>query len=177
MLNPDRFRAADIVPVGTVIAFAGNKLPSGWLKCDGSIVAKDEYPDLFEAIGTLHGTGDSDGQFRLPDYGGRFLRGVARAEDGRDSEAEQRLAAAPGGATGRNVGSVQDDAIRSHSHGLVGGTSGYIFTRPGQTGDVASNPQSGAGAGWWSYSPNTGTFGGAETRPQNAYVNFLIRAW
>lgn len=44
----------------------------GWLKCDGYYYSKNQYPDLFAEIGTI--IGGSGNLFRVPDYGGDFLR-------------------------------------------------------------------------------------------------------
>ncbi len=35
-----------------------DRLPSGWLMCDGSEVSREEYSLLFDAIGTAYGDGD-----------------------------------------------------------------------------------------------------------------------
>ena len=34
------------VPVGTIIDFAGNTIPDGWLKCDGSVFDPNTYPEV-----------------------------------------------------------------------------------------------------------------------------------
>ena len=64
------------VPVGTVVALAASKVPDGWLSCDGRTLNRDEYPELYAAIGDLYGRGAGEGEFKLPDYRGMFLRGV-----------------------------------------------------------------------------------------------------
>jgi hypothetical protein len=63
------------VPPGTVIAFAGNHAPRGYLLCDGREVDVLNYPDLFRAIGTIYG-GNGTSKFKLPDFRGMFLRGA-----------------------------------------------------------------------------------------------------
>jgi microcystin-dependent protein len=63
------------VPPGTVIAFAGNHGPRGYLLCDGREVDVLNYPDLFRAIGTIYG-GNGTSKFKLPDFRGMFLRGA-----------------------------------------------------------------------------------------------------
>jgi microcystin-dependent protein len=63
------------VPPGTVIAFAGNNGPKGYLLCDGKEVDVSRYPDLFRAIGTIYG-GNGTSKFKLPDFRGMFLRGT-----------------------------------------------------------------------------------------------------
>ena len=72
------------LPAGTVIWFAGltAKKPAGTLICDGSLVSRTQYADLFAAIGTKYGAGNGSTTFALPnlmdggDSGnlGRFIR-------------------------------------------------------------------------------------------------------
>lgn len=80
----------------------------GWLPCDGREVAIAKYPFLFRSIGHIYGKGSSDGFFLLPDYRGRFLRGVssgARESSSsscvpgelRDPDADEREASGEGG--------------------------------------------------------------------------------
>jgi len=43
-------------------------IPEGWLACDGSLLKRDEYPELFLVIGTTWNIGgETSAQFRLPD--------------------------------------------------------------------------------------------------------------
>lgn len=51
---------------GTIIAFAGNTLPNGYLLCDGSKVSRTTYKKLFDVIGTTYGNGDGSTTFNLP---------------------------------------------------------------------------------------------------------------
>ena len=53
-------------PTGTIIAFAGNTLPNGYLLCDGSKVSRTTYKKLFDVIGTTYGKGDGSTTFNLP---------------------------------------------------------------------------------------------------------------
>jgi len=102
------------LPPGIVIPFGGPTAPAGWLLCDGSAVSRSLYSTLFSAIGTTWGNGDGSSTFHLPDLRGRFLRG----KDGgiaRDPDRTARTASNPGGNTGDNVGSVQDNA-HGHDH-------------------------------------------------------------
>ena len=39
------------VPPGTVVAYAGDRLPAGWLWCDGSEYDVTKYPALAAALG------------------------------------------------------------------------------------------------------------------------------
>ena len=66
-------------PTGTIIAFAGNTLPKGYLLCDGSKVSRTTYKKLFDVIGTTYGAGDGKTTFTLPNLIGRFLEGSSAA--------------------------------------------------------------------------------------------------
>ena len=57
-------KALDSMEIGSIIAFAGDTIPTGWLVCDGSSITQSAYPELYALIG---GT--------LPDFKGRTLVG------------------------------------------------------------------------------------------------------
>ncbi len=71
------------VSPGTIVAFAGstNSLPPGWLICNGDVKDRVQFPALFEALGTIYGKGNRDGEFKLPDLRGMFLRGWSAGSD------------------------------------------------------------------------------------------------
>lgn len=174
-----------LVPTGTVVAFAGrpDRVPAGWMLCDGRSLTREMYPALFNAIGTAHG-GDGT-NFNLPDYRGRFLRGVDGGA-GRDPNRSARASANNGGNVGDLVGSVQDDAIQGHRHPDSGHAHDSRWIGTGGSGPL----------GWGGI---TGTLGGLqtgtsraeiggpiefgygiprvaiETRPVNAAVHYIIK--
>ena len=170
-------------PSGAVVAFAGTTAPTGWHLCDGAALSRATYPSLFAVIGTLHGAGDGTTTFNVPDYRGRFLRGVDGGT-GRDPDAGGRTAANPGGSTGDAVGSVETAMYASHSHAI---------TDPGHDHDMtfARDYNTAGPTRYVSYTVgqlnvNTRTLanttgitinasGGAETRPVNAAVNYIIK--
>ena len=81
-----------VVPAGTVITYAGNKTPDGYLFCDGSAVSRTTYSKLFEAIGTTYGTGDGSTTFNLPKINdNRFIEYVSAS----DTIGEQKDAGLP----------------------------------------------------------------------------------
>jgi phage-related tail fiber protein len=155
-------------PSGAVSAFAGTTAPTGWLLCDGSEVSRVTYSTLFAAIGTSCGSGNGSTTFNIPDYRGRFLRGVDGIA-GNDPDKATRSAMKPGGATGNNVGSVQSHQVTSHRHGGPG-VSGInpADGRPTLAGHGV--PTNETNRVYW------GTYeGGNETRPVNAGVNYIIK--
>lgn len=61
---------------GVVQMYAGSTAPSGWLFCDGSEVAVDDYPLLYSVIGNTYGTPSDSDHFVLPDLQSRFPIGA-----------------------------------------------------------------------------------------------------
>jgi hypothetical protein len=64
-----------VVPVGSLIWYASNKVPAGWLTCDGAEVKRLQYPELFTTIGVAFGSGNGYSTFNLPDLRSKFIRG------------------------------------------------------------------------------------------------------
>lgn len=60
--------------VGTVAFFARSSAPTGWLKCNGAVISRTDYDELFDSIGTTYGAGDGSTTFNLPDLRGEFIR-------------------------------------------------------------------------------------------------------
>jgi microcystin-dependent protein len=56
--------------IATILIFAGNFAPRGWLFCAGQPLSIAEYDVLFSLIGTTYG-GDGVQTFNLPDLRGR----------------------------------------------------------------------------------------------------------
>lgn len=139
-------------PPGTVVAFAGGSVPAGWLECNGQAVGRTAAPELFTAIGVIYGTGDGSTTFNLPDLRGEFLRGWDHTR---------------GVDAGRALGSGQADETRAHTHTLPlesGGSSNQQSLT--DTGNTDEGPYG---------SPTTGSTGGAETRPRNVAVMYIIK--
>ena len=139
------------LPSGTVLAFARNTAPVGWLKANGAAVSRATYAALFAAIGTTFGAGDGSTTFNVPDLRGEFLRGW---DDGRGAD------------PGRAFGSAQADELKSHAHtvGLQNTGGGLDYSNP-DTGSLTSGTNAGT----------TAATGGAETRPRNVALLFCIK--
>jgi microcystin-dependent protein len=65
-----------LVPVGTVVAFAGSSAPEGWLLCDGSAVSRSTYANLWVTLSSTYGNGDGATTFNLPNAKGRSVVGA-----------------------------------------------------------------------------------------------------
>ena len=153
-----------VTPAGSVIYYAGNTSPTGYLKANGAAISRTTYADLFSAIGTTFGAGDGSTTFLVPDLRGEFLRGW---DDSRGVD------------TGRAMGSAQDDALQGHRHHTL--LSAGIFKN-----DAAA----GGGSNIWSDQPSGGenTTGdpltdgsngtprtASETRPRNIALLACIK--
>jgi hypothetical protein len=141
------------IPVGTVLAFTGERVPEGWLLCDGRPLRREQWPELYRAIGTSHGRGVSplgvtEADFNLPDYRGRFLRGVDEGDDGirlhADLGADTRSPTRAGGNAGNRVGSYQPDAT-AFPRDPAGG---FRVAVPPEAAGVAKVPRAMAARGW-----------------------------
>ena len=171
-----------IIPPGTIQAFGGGTVPSGWLLCDGSTTNRSTYSALFSAIGVAHGSGNGSTTFHLPDLRGRLLRGadnMGTGAAGRDPDAATRTAGNSGGNSGDAVGSVQSDAMQGHEFSstttLGNGTSG--------AGNAGMIPNNGTTTGVKTSALNFVTDGtngtprvSSESRPQNLAVEYIIKA-
>ena len=76
-------------PTGSIIAFAGEKPPSGWLLCDGKQYSSLTYPELYDVVKEKYAPEDEkqflikrnnaavlEKTFYLPDLRGRVVVGV-----------------------------------------------------------------------------------------------------
>ena len=142
-------------PAGTVIYYAANSAPTGFLKANGAAVSRSTYSDLFSAISTTFGAGDGSSTFNVPDLRGEFMRGW---DDSRGID------------SGRSFGSAQADELESHLHqaATYSNIVGWSGTSPG---NVFSNNFSYQSAG----AQNTGSTGGSETRPRNIALLACIK--
>ncbi len=184
-----------LVPPGTIVAYAGEDPPVGWLLCNGEQMNRDKYPELFDAIGVAWGEGRRPNTFLLPDLRGRFLRGVDR-DAGRDPDRDTRKESGYNGYGGNRVGSIQDDELKSHTHNVNDPGHTHSYSSRGSAaannegvGDIRfltinsdkslfglnnTFPRS-QGIEETETRISISTFGGFETRPKNVYVNFIIK--
>ncbi len=169
-----------LLPVGSIIPYAGSTganeeqslIDLGYLPCDGRQLSSStpQYQALYATIGNSYGA-DNQGNFYLPDYRGLFLRGTDLGA-GRDPSSAQRTAPRPDLAFPGNqqdaVGSFQADALESHLHtyDLADSSTWHHINKGGRDTGVYSSK--------YFNLKESSSVGGSETRPRNAYVNFLI---
>ena len=170
--------AEGIIPTGSVIYTATNfggtaTLPIGYLRCDGSVLSKSDYPELWDAIGSTFNSGVVGGfpgagvnlpgtlniatQFRIPYLSGSFIR----CWDG-----PIRTSIDPG-TTQRIFGSYQGDDFKSHNHTVPisgGGTATTILTST-----------TGASGTLFTSTTPAAVSEGLETRPRNIALMAIIK--
>ena len=191
--------AEDGAPVGSIMSFSGSSadIPPGWLLCDGSSYASSNhlYQNLFAVIGYAWGRAGSN--FRVPNLGGLFLRGVDQGS-GNDPEADSRQSSAMGGNEGDRIGSFQEASLEHHPHGRgpinLGSNGDHAHRQIGEiAGSITSGHREGtilndnnsnefagpitSSSGLHSHQPanNTEMSGGADTHPDNVSMWLLIK--
>ncbi len=55
-----------MLPIGTILPFAGGTIPYGFLATNGAAISRTTYSALFSAIGITYGSGDGSTTFNLP---------------------------------------------------------------------------------------------------------------
>jgi hypothetical protein len=157
--------SSDLVPVGTVITYAGAAAPAGYVAMNGAALSRVQYPGLWshaQASGMITASdaawatdkgkfspGDGATTFRVPDVRGEFIRSL---DGGRGIDA------------GRTLGSAQSDQFKSHTHPYTSSnaTSGTVLAavRASAIGDTSTA---------------TEAVGGTETRPRNVAYLMCIK--
>ncbi len=85
-----------LVPIGSIVSYAGLTPPPGYLLCDGAEIQIAVYPELYSVIGNTYKGPDPYlglATFRLPDLRGRFALGADNMNNG------IQVPLAPSGAT------------------------------------------------------------------------------
>lgn len=65
---------ASAVPTGAYFPFGSATAPAGYLSCNGAVVSRATYANLFMVIGTTYGAGDGTTTFNLPTVGGNVIK-------------------------------------------------------------------------------------------------------
>lgn len=153
-----------VMPIGSIITYAGNTSPNNWLICDGSAISRNTYNDLFSVIGTTFGSGDGSTTFNLPDLQGKVVVGKDENDEDFDLLGETG---------GEKEHTLTIDEMPAHKHqtnigvALSPEAGGY---RIGESGVVRANDNTNRD------SQNTG--GGEPHNILQPYIvlNYIIKA-
>ena len=168
-----------IVPVGVIYPFGGgnDKVPDGYLLCDGRSVSRTQYSALFNVIGTSFGNGDGINTFNVPDMRESVPVGIGTRGSGvaiHDTYA---------------LGQFKDDQFKSHNHSasITGGghshsVGTWLIGNGGGVGKFAVNMNEPVRNGLVETSNNTHTHnitinnnGGETTHGKQIGVNYIIK--
>ncbi|MGE3172485.1 MAG: phage tail protein [Planctomycetota bacterium] len=143
-------RQASTSPIGCVVAWpTAAAVPAGWMVCDGAVLDAKAYPEIAIVLDKTYGA-EGPEKVKLPDFRGRFLRGV--------------------GGSASALGSPQDDALQDHQHGVSsadGGGKGRARDSGGGSDYFLS--------GHVHQDGGKVRVSSEETRPKNYAVHWIIR--
>ena len=140
-----------IIPVGTVVQYAGLVAPSGWFICDGTEKLLSSYPDLAAALG--YDSGDATSwywgtpsspttYFKIPDYRGRMPVGLGLP--GGSNRITNAALGTMGGVSGSEDVTLTIDNLPEHEHDLQSSSGEQFYAT---TTATATAPEVTAGSG------------------------------
>ena len=110
--------------VGEIRLFGFQRIPTGWMACDGSLQSIANYQVLYTLLGTTYG-GDGVNTFVLPD-----LRGQAPVHQGTGLGLTPRVLGQMGG--NENV-TLLSNQMPNHNHNFMASTNPATDVSPGTT--------------------------------------------
>jgi microcystin-dependent protein len=138
-----------LIPAGTIVQSAAINVPDGWLNCNGALLNKIAYVDLFLAIGNTYGGVPSDLSFNLPDMRGRVGIGA-----GQGADLSNRVFATSGGA---ETHTLTTSEMPVHNHGVTDpGHAHSIPIRSEGFADIGPDDDVSQGSGYNTGSSTTG---------------------
>ena len=136
-----------------------------WLLCNGQEVNRADYPDLFKVIGISFGSGNGTTTFNVPDYRGKFIRGL-----GGNSASDIYTTQAEG--LPNITGSFQVKAGASASD-----WAGSFFAGESITSDVYGGTFGRTNVTQFSAQKSSAIYGASShVTPVNQALNFFIKA-
>ena len=149
-----------LVKIGDIKASVISTNHDNWILCDGQELLRSEYSDLFELIGTGFGQGDGVTTFNVPDYRGKFLRGL-------------------GGNSASDIYTPQAESLPDHTHpinvsdyghpdgGADSSETGYKYWRELSNGSPQHTEKASA---------SNSLYSGLHVTPENYAINWFIKA-
>jgi len=111
---------ASSVPVGAIFAFPTDVELSGYLKCNGVLYTKSEYPKLAQLLVNFTPSTTNSTHFNVPDFRGQYLRG---ADDSGSSHIDYAgmtdVVTNQATTNTKRTGVKLTDSFKSHGHGVT----------------------------------------------------------
>lgn len=135
--------------------FAGTRAPQGWALCDGRLLSRAEYGELFKLFGTTYG-GEGTASFALPDLRGRAPVGQGQGVGLSPRPLGQSFGAETHGLNENEMPShahsihTGGDASKSNPAGMIPGitlSSFYFYAELASPTHMASDAVSSTGGG------------------------------
>ena len=124
-----------LLAVGDIKASLKTENHGNWILCNGQQVSRTTYNTLFAIIGTRFGDGNGSTTFNVPDYRGKFLRGL-----GGDSSADFQ--------TVQNEGlpNIAGQSISAYGEHNTSGNKGALYSEICQLGWAYGRQDGGDGS-------------------------------
>lgn len=152
--------------IGDIKASVAGANHDNWFLCNGQAVSRTTYAALFALIGTNFGAGDGFSTFNLPDYRGKFLRGL-----GGDSASNIYATQAEGLPNITGQSQPQDGYLSGAAP-----TSGAIRMEDPKMGNTRSGDGGGAYYFTFDASRSNAIYGASNhVTPINQAVNYFIK--
>lgn len=183
---------SDTVPVGTLQPFAGLVPPKGYLICQGQLVSKTKYPQLYAICGSQFGE-ETTSDFYLPDLRGKTIAGYDSDNELVNTIGKLLGAESHVHATGNHTLTVEEmpthhHTFRSESGSTTGsGTLGdhsnmeYILASgdayPGHPGVSAGGTWGSSGTFWINDAGGSQPHNHGDTSVANNYQPTIVMNW
>jgi len=63
------------IPTATIVPWSSASVPTGFLECNGQVVSRSTYADLFAIVSTTYGAGDGSSTFAVPNLSDKIAMG------------------------------------------------------------------------------------------------------